>query len=298
MPQKILVTGGTGFIGRHLCARLVDDGWDATAVTIEDVTIPDIRIVKANILDEKSIAPLIEQADVVVHLAAITEHDAIFNKPFQTLELNYSGTRNVLNAFVKGKAQHFIYPSTGKVYGKPVYLPYDEEHPTRPSTILGKSKLIAEKLIDFYSAFAAKSFSIFRIFNVYGPEQKGSFLIPTILRQISNPIINLGDLKPMRDYIYIDDLIEAFMTVIKNPGRGLNIYNAGSGKSYSALQILETLDMLNGTRHEIASDPSKHRKDEYDDEKADTKKLSRLGWHTITDIESGLKKTLDAWKRQ
>jgi len=296
MAPKIVVTGGTGFIGRNLCARLVEEGWDVTTLIIEDHVLPNVKTIKSNILDANSLSSFIEEADVVVHLAAITEHDAIVNRPFETLELNYAGTRNVLNAFVKGKAKHFIYPSSGKVYGKPVYLPYDEEHPTKPSTILGKSKLIAEKLIDFYSYFSTKSFTIMRIFNVYGPGQGGTFLIPTIMRQLAQPKIVLGDLRPMRDYIYVKDLIEAFMTVIKSPEKSANAYNVGSGQSYSAQQIISTIEGITGIRHEIVTDHSRYRKDEFDDERADTGKLARLGWLAHTDLKTGLRKTLDSWK--
>ena len=296
MTKKIVVTGGTGFIGKNLCARLVEEGWDVTDISIDGYPVANVKNIKCNILDSAAITPIIENADIVVHLAAITGHDAIVNRPFETLELDYTGTRNVLNAFVRGKGEHFIYTSTGKVYGKPVYLPYDEEHPTKPSTISGKSKLITEKLLDFYSYFSQKCFSILRIFNVYGPGQGGSFLFPTIMRQLAQPKIVLGDMKPMRDYIYIDDVVEAFMAVIRNRVKGMNILNVGSGKSYSAQQIIDMIEKITGIRHEIISEHSRYRKDEYDDERADTEKLARLGWHAVTDLETGLRKTLDSWK--
>ena len=107
MTEHIVVTGGTGFLGKHLCAQLAEDGWDTTAITIEDVELPCVETRKVDILDPDAIAQIIESADVVVHLAAITEHDTMVNRPFETLELNYAGTRNVLKPFVEGKGRHF-----------------------------------------------------------------------------------------------------------------------------------------------------------------------------------------------
>ncbi len=297
MAERVVVTGGTGFLGRHLSARLARDGWDTVAVTDLDEKLEGIETVKANVLDAGAISPIIEAADVVVHLAAITEHDAIVNRPFETLELNHTGTRNVLQSFTQGKGRLFIFPSTGKVYGKPEYLPYDEEHPARPSNVLGKSKLIAERLVDFYSTFSDKAFSVLRIFNVYGTGQKETFLIPTIISQLGSPKVVLGDLDPTRDYIYIDDVVDAFVAVMNKAGPGMSVYNVGIGRSYSPRDIIRMFEKIEGIECTVETDPSRHRSDEFDDERADTARLERLGWEGRTEMETGLRKTLETWKK-
>lgn len=279
--MKILITGIDGFIGKHLSKALVKRGH---------------RVHKGgNVLNKKQIEEKIKDIDCVIHLAAKTSHFDIAENKFETLEINLTGTKNVLEAFLKSKkTKKFIFPSSGKVYGKIKNLPITENHPKAPLNILGKSKLIAEQLIDFY-ANNDKEFIIFRIFNVYGEDQKENFLIPTILKQVKGKKeIVLGDVKAKRDYLYIDDLMNAFVLAVeKNEKKGLSIYNICGGVSYSAQDIVKLIEKIKGQKIKVKTNPSLIRLDEMKNEYGSFKLIRKeLGWRPEVSIEKGLKKIL------
>lgn len=294
--MEVLITGINGFIGRHLALALVNKGHKVFGIGREE----------GGVLNEKLIDKAVRNSEVVIHLAALTSHKDIVDNKFETLETNFIGTKNVLNAFIKSKtARKFLYASTGKVYGKIVRLPIPEEHPTDPLNILGKSKLITERLIDFYASsslgVSSKEFIILRIFNVYGRGQKDNFLIPTILKQLeSGNELVLGDIKAKRDYVYIDDVVDGFVRAIQKRGlEGLSIYNICSGKSFSAQEIVEMISQIKGVKIKIKSDSKKIRKDEVDDEYGSFKKAKKvLGWVPKVTLSKGLLKILEKSKIQ
>ncbi len=297
---KVVITGGAGFLGRYLCKNLLESGADVISLDRTESKVDGAQNYVADVLDLKSIEKYISQSDVVIHLAALTAHEDIVGDPYRALEISVQGTKNVLDAFIGSAAKQFIFPSTGKIYGKPQYLPYDEQHPLNPSTPLGKSKRITELLIDFYSTNSEKSFSILRIFNVYGPCQKENFLMPTILKQLENQksLIILGDVQAKRDYIFIDDVVKAFIIVMQNNPKGLNVFNVGTGKSYSAKEIVGTIEKILNRKIEIKVDPARFRKDEFADERADIAKIATMGWKPDFDIFEGLKQTVQAYTEE
>ncbi len=297
---KVVITGGAGFLGKYLCRSLLESGAEVISLDRTDSKVDGAQNYVADVLDPESIEKHIRWSDVVIHLAALTAHEDIVGDPYKALEINLQGTRNVLDAFIASPAKQFIFPSTGKVYGKPQYLPYDEQHPLNPSTLLGKSKRITELLIDFYSTNTEKSLIILRIFNVYGPYQKENFLIPTILKQLENQksSIILGDIEAKRDYIFIDDVVKAFIMVMQNNPKGLNIFNVGTGRSYSAKEIVGIMEKILNRKIEMKVDSARFRKDEFADERADTTEIATLGWKADFDIFEGLKQTVQAYTEE
>jgi len=160
--------------------------------------------------------------------------------------------------------------------------------------ILGKLKLETEKLIYSYND-NKKEFIIFRVFNVYGPLQNGNFLIPTILKQLKKEDeIVLGDVKAKRDYVYIDDLVSAFVLAIEKKGTaGVSIYNICTGKSLSALEIVKIINKIKGIDIRIKVNPVLIRADEKKDEYGSFEKaLKNLGWEPKINIEEGLRRLL------
>ena len=295
--MRILITGINGFIGQHLARALISKGHFVVGLDRQKKSLNEkiSKYFSGDVLDKKMVEKAIEETDVIVHLAALTSHKDIVDNKFETLEVNFLGTKNVLDAFLKSKpAKKFIYSSSGKVYGNIKFLPIIEEHPTLPINVLGKSKLITERLIDFY-ANNEKSFIIFRIFNVFGPSQKDNFLVPTILKQIekSNKII-LGDIKAKRDYTYISDIINAFVLAVeKNIDSGLSIFNICSGKGINAEEIVSEISKINNAPIKIGIDQALFRKDEKDVEYGSYKKAKQiLDWCPEHSLREGLDKTI------
>lgn len=294
----ILITGSNGFIGYHLATALLKRGHQVVGIgrskksKVKNIT----KYYIGNVLDKKIVTRAMSNVEIVVHLAALTSHKEIIDKKFETLEVNFLGTKNVLDAFSKSQTtKKFFYSSTGKVYGKILKLPISEDHPTNPLNILGKSKLITERLIDFYNT-SQKEFILFRIFNIYGPSQKKNFLVPTILSQLvkRKNEITLGDIKSKRDYVYIDDLIRAFVLAIEKKGLlGVSVYNVCTQVGTSAGDIVKEIGEIKGKKMRIKINPDLYRSDEVSEEYGSYQKIKKdFGWEPKTSLRAGLEKTL------
>lgn len=296
--MKILVTGINGFIGRHLASSLIAKGHYVVGLGRQrECQVPGVfAYFCGDVLDKRILEDAVEDADAVVHLAALTAHKDIVNNKFAALETNFMSTKNALDVFLKSAScKKFIYSSSGKVYGDIKALPITEDHPTAPLNILGKSKLITEKLIDYYSdPKVPKSYIVLRIFNVYGPEQKDNFLVPTILSQArKSSVIDLGDIKAKRDYTYVDDVVDAFiMAIEKGTSCGLSVYNICSGRPASAEEIVSIVSKIKGSSIKINANPAMIRRDERDEEYGSYRKAKKeLGWEPKVGLETGLEKT-------
>lgn len=279
--MKILITGIDGFIGKHLLNALRERGHEVFG--------------SGDVLNKKILMDQVSKADVVIHLAGKTTHKDLVENKFEALETNIDGTKNVLDAFVKSKAKKFIYPSSGKVYGRIKNLPIEENHPVSPLNILGKTKSIAERLINSY-ADGDKEFIIFRIFQVYGKNQKENFLIPTILKQINlgKKEIVLGDTSAKRDYIYIDDVVSAFVKVIGGKGKsGLSIYNICTGVPSSAKDIVYLIGKIKKVNIKIKVNQKLLRSDETKVEYGSFELAKKeIGWEPKVSLEEGLRKLI------
>ncbi len=296
--MRILITGINGFIGLHLATKLIKRGHSVLGLgRSKKCKVKNIQTYySGSVTDKKLVENAMEATEIVVHLAALTSHKEITDKKSKALETNFSGTKNILDAFSKSKrTQKFLYASTGKVYGKVLHLPIAEDHPISPQNILGESKLETEELIKTYND-EKKEFIIFRIFNVYGPGQNENFLIPTILKQLSSgkKEIVLGDIEAKRDYVHIDDLVEAFIAAIEKKGKpGISTYNICTGFGTSASQIVNIINKIKGIDIKININPSLIRKDEAKDEYGSFELAEKnLGWTPKINIEEGLRKLM------
>lgn len=296
--MRILITGAGGFIGKKLIGMLQKDpNTEIFALSIENIDIPGVTYYQCDILDSASVERVFSQNqfDCVVHLAAITAHSEIVGNRMKTFEINLKGTINLLNSFNKHcHGGQFIYSSTGKVYGKTNEMPISEKALVNPTNILGKTKRITEEVIEFY-AQPDNKYLIFRIFNIYGEGQRSNFVVPTILAQLDKEAIELGSLKDLRDYLYVGDLMDAFMACITLPEKFANVdhVNIGSGEPACVADILREIERVTGRMLKVKVNQEKFRKDETPVEFCDHSKLTELtGWVPKHSLAEGIECTL------
>jgi nucleoside-diphosphate-sugar epimerase len=294
---KVFISGITGFVGQPLSKLLVQQGVTVTGLARNPIELDGCTVLPGNVLDPASYADEARNAELVVHLAAPTVASYIASHPHETMTCNVTGVLNMLNCFESGPGKHFVLVSTGKVYGRSQVLPYKEEHALNPIGALGRSKQIAEQLVKFFSEHSSKRFSIMRLFNGYGPGQNGDFLVPTIISQIKNGTISLGDTAGRRDFIFVDDIVSGIMSVLNSqaPEEKFEVFNLGTGRSYSPADLVGFLEKITGTSLPIVTDASKLRSGEPDEERCDNSRLTALGWRNSTDISAGLERTLRAF---
>ena len=217
--KKILITGLNGFVGKHLN---------------NSISKFDFEIISYSKNIDFSLSESflkLPKVDFIIHLAAKSFVPESFVNPQKIYANNINITLNVLEKARRDEAK-VIFLST-YVYGEPIYLPIDEMHPIMPQNPYTQSKLICEQLFQAYYRDFSVSTTIFRPFNIYGPGQNFSFLIPTLFNQTKSSIIKLKDPRPRRDFIYVQDIVDAIILSITNFSIGLNIFNLGSGISIS-----------------------------------------------------------------
>jgi len=292
--MQVAITGLSGFIARHLAPELARRKVDVVGFGRQPVGNVLGRYVQGDLLDTAFVASMVGEADVVVHLASTTQYAELTHDRMGSFETIVTGTRNVLEALrLKRGPKKLIYASTGKVYGRIRSLPLTEDHMADPMNVLGKAKFIAERLIDYYAS-ELDAATILRIFNVYGPDQHSQFLIPTIISQLGNAEIVLGDIKAKRDYIYIEDVVSAIQAVLELPASKTPVsFNVCSGVASSAEEIVRTIGEIQGREMKLRSKTDMIRHDEFMEEYGSYARLqAATGWKPRYDLRAGLKKTL------
>ncbi len=274
MKNEILVTGATGFLGRHLVVALESQG---RAVRIHSSAEGDI----AN-------CPLpMDGVSHVFHLAARSYVPESWENPHAFYHTNVMGTVNVLEHCRRNQAALTLISSY--VYGQPQRLPIAEDHPLAATNPYAHTKILAEDTARFYEQRFGLALAIVRPFNLYGPGQGHSFLIPSILRQVLDPsaaVVRVMDLRPKRDYLYVTDAV-AFLLATLRPGvRG--VYNLGSGRSASVAEVAELVNAAAGVSKPVVSS-DEPRSGEILDVVADTSRAAAdLNWRPRTSLADGI----------
>ena len=283
--KRVLVTGSSGFVGRNLVEELKRHN-------VEVVTLTDLKAKRVDIRDWKKIKE-IRNIDIVYHLAAITSVPASFENPRETYEVNVLGTLNILELCRLCNVWKIVFASS-YVYGQPQYMPIDENHPLQPTNPYARSKVLGEELCRAYNTDFGLKCIILRPFNIYGVGQNKNFLIPSIIAQLRYGKIELKDPEPKRDFIYISDVIEAYIKAGEFKGN-FEVFNIGYGKSYSVNEITEKIVQLYGKDVKI-NYKNERRKNEIMDTVADIRKAKeKLGWEPSVNIDTGLKSMLGEW---
>lgn len=306
--MKSIVTGGGGFIGSHLCEKLLTLGHKV--ILIDNFSVGKIenlnkiknkiRIIKRDIRNFKSIKNLFKGVDNVFHLAALADIVPSIENPDNYFSTNVQGTYNVLKASVDSKVKRFIYSASSSCYGIPKKYPTCEKQKIMPEYPYALTKRMGEELVLHFSKVYKLNATSLRFFNVYGPRARtsgtygavfGVFLAQKLAKK---PLTIVGDGNQKRDFTYVSDVVDSFVKVAKRKNISSEIYNVGSGKTISINRIAQLL----GGKEKVFIPK---RPGEPDITFADIKKIRKdLNWKPKISIEKGVSlilKNIKDWKK-
>ncbi|QQG43495.1 MAG: GDP-mannose 4,6-dehydratase [Candidatus Daviesbacteria bacterium] len=281
--EKILITGSHGFVGQHLAAGL--RGRDIVEFNLsqgKDVT------------KKQDFDNLPSDIATVIHLAAIANVPLSWEKPEEVLKVNLLGTLNVLEFARKVKAKVIF--AASYLYGIPQKLPITEEHPLSAENPYGLSKLSAEALCRIYSGRYDIPVISLRFFNIYGPGQAENMVISQMIGELKRDgKVTILDGRPKRDFVYISDVVSAYLKALEAGNTGFDAINIGSGESYSIAEIARKLIQAAGLDEASLIDKHEERPNDIPETLADISQAKRkLGWEPKMNIDEGLKLTLSA----
>jgi len=275
--RKILITGSRGFIGSHLKTELIRRNYSPI----------EINTPEGNILDKNTLYKYSgDDICYVFHLAGKTFVPESWSEPLEFYETNTMGTANVLE-FCRTRNVPITYVSA-YLYGQPSKLPITESDSLVPNNPYAHSKYLAEQLCAFYAKEFNVAIKILRPFNIYGIGQNEKFLVPYLIKQaLYEDVIRVKDLLPKRDYVYIDDVIEALVLTISHQPP-FAIFNIGSGISFSAQEVIDTIQGILGTEKRVVSENAA-RRNELNNVVADISRARKeLQWIPKHSLREGL----------
>ena len=274
-----IVTGANGFIGQALCRSLDAKGWNVVPLSSADGNV-------ATLETWRHLPP----ARVLFHLAGRSFVPDSWTQGPDFVRTNVAGTENALNYCREHGARLVL--ASAYVYGIPKRLPIRESDTPVPNNPYALTKRLAENLCEFASMHQGVAVTALRIFNVYGPGQRDEFLIPKVLKQVeSRSEIRVLDLTPRRDYIYLSDVIDAFLKAAELSS-GFRAINVGSGRSLSVEEIVHKIQTVAGTQLPVTSELIE-RLQEIPDVVADVGLAEQiLGWRPQVSFEMGIDRIL------
>lgn len=314
--KRVLVTGGLGFIGSNLAHRLVALGAD---VLLLDSLIPEyggnvynihgiedqLRVNIADMRDEHGLRYLVREQDIIFNLAGQVSHTDSMADPYTDLEINARSQLSLLEACRHGNpATKVVFASTRQIYGRPEYLPVDERHPLQPADVNGINKLAGEWYhMVYHSVYGLRTVSL-RLTNTYGPRMRIRDARQTFIgwwfRQLleGQTLTIFGDGLQVRDFNYIDDVLEALLMVAAHDVADGQIYNLGSDDPINLLNLARLLIEVNGGgRFELAPFPPDRKRIDIGDFYGDYRRIrSKLGWRPLVGLRDGLTRTMDYFR--
>jgi len=310
--MKILITGGAGFIGSHLCDKYTAEGH--TVLCLDNfmsgnlmnvrhlLDYRNFKLIKGDVRDLDLLEKVMRDVDAVLHLAAQIHVDRSYIEPKLTYEVNVMGTQNILEVARLYDAKRVIYASTSEVYGSAQHVPIDEKHPLNAPHPYGASKIAADRMCHAYIQTYGMDIAILRLFNTFGPRQRDigyggviSIFTRRVLNNVS-PII-YGDGLQTRDYTYIDDAVRAYDLALNHNEPITEPINFGSGREVSILDLANMIIEFCGKRGSMKPIHVEPRIGEVKRLIADTTKAQKLlGWKSKYNFEDGLKEFVQWYK--
>jgi UDP-glucose 4-epimerase len=308
--RRCVVTGGLGFIGSNLVHSLHAAG---ARVTVVDALIPthggddrnvaglDVEVIRARIDETERVAPAVRDAEVVFNLAGQVSHLASMADPLTDLDLNARSHLAFLEMLRhENPAAVVVHSSTRQVYGRPRYLPVDEDHPTQPVDINGIAKLAGEQAHLIYARVHGMPITSLRLTNVYGPRQnllrEGLGFLPVFVRlAMRGGRIDLyGDGQQLRDCLYVDDVVDALLLAASTPEAAGEVFNLGHPQAITLQRVASTLIGATGRGSvQLVPWPADHERIDIGSFQGDfTKARHKLGWQPAVDFAAGARRTV------
>jgi UDP-glucose 4-epimerase len=310
--SSILVTGGAGFIGSHLADALLERANDV--VVLDDLStgsrdhVPrNAELVEADVADAEAVRSAFEgrRFDAVVHIAGQASISKSFDNPENDLRVNVVGTLNVIDQMVAHGVSRLVYASSMTAYGEPQTIPTPESEPCIPISYYGVTKYAAERYVQVAGARTDVELSVtsLRMFNVYGERQSLTnpyqgvlaIFIGNVLR--GEPITIHADGKQTRDFVYVGDVVDAWLRILGDPGTRGGVYNVGSGRETTIAELAQAVVRAFGhDEWEIHTGPE--QRGDLRRSCADVSALEQAtGWRPHTSLDEGMRRTID-WARR
>jgi len=313
--KKILITGGLGFIGSTLARRLVDMGAD---VTLVDSLIPEyggnrfniagiedrVRVNISDVRDAHSMQSLVRGQDYLFNLAGQTSHMDSMEDPFTDLEINCRAQLSILEACRHhNPGIRIVFAGTRQIYGKPEYLPVDERHLLRPTDVNGINKMAGEWYHILYNNVYGVRACALRLTNTYGPrmrvrDARQTFLGIWIRSLIEGKPIEVWGGEQLRDFTYVDDVVDAFLLVATRNQTDGQVYNLGGCEVVNLRNLAGLLVEANGSgEFQVKTFPDDRKRIDIGDYYADDSRArSELGWTPRVDLKEGLRRSLEYYR--
>ena len=308
--RKVVVTGAGGFIGSHLCQRLVELGAQVTALLHYDSRsgcgnleflpkekLEALQVVAGNVEDSGFVHRLLKGQSVVFHLAALIAIPYSYDSPLSYVRTNVEGTLNILEGARTHGLERVVHTSTSETYGTALYTPIDEKHPLQGQSPYSASKIGADKLAESYYCSFELPVVTLRPFNTYGPRQSARAVIPTIISQaLARPEVQLGALDPVRDLNFVSDTVSSFVKVAESEAAIGKVLNSGSGRGVSIGDLATTILKLMDLDKRVVLDEKRLRpaKSEVLELVCCSQRLRDVvGWSPDFTLEQGLAETIE-----
>lgn len=305
--RPVLVTGAGGFIGSRLCERLVEIGAevrvlvrytsDGDAGWLDRSPIRgEIDVRRGDLADRDSVLDAVRDREIVFHLGALIAIPYSYLAPESYVRTNILGTLNVLQTVRELGVARLIHTSTSEVYGSAQFVPMTEAHPLVGQSPYSASKIAADKLAESYHRSFGTPVVTLRPFNTFGPRQSARAVIPAIAVQLlAGRPVRLGDTRPTRDFVFVDDTVDAFLRAAALPGiEGLTVHTGG-GREIAIGDLPAMIAAAAGLPVEVEADPQRMRPAASEVERlhADASLAKdRLGWTPSISVEEGLARTV------